>query len=188
MPKKDGQIKNAWESFGAKLKKLREKEGLSIEELAGQVNIKPSYLRDLEEDKFLPPVAEIITLARTLSVEPTIFMGEEVSATLPLKLRKAMSKRTSDYAYENLAGHEHDKRLMAFRVTIDPKSKHRKVGYSHEGEEFIYVLSGRLSISVGGKVSALGAGESIHFDSGKKHLLSNPGNEPTVLLVVIYVK
>jgi len=150
--------------------------------------MKPKYLKDLEDDKFFPPVAEIITLARTLSVEPSTFMDVGAKAASPTKRHNAIAKRTSDYAYENLTSDDPDKHIMAFRVSIDPKSQHRKVGYSHEGEEFIYVLSGKLKISIGGALSNLAQGESIHFDSGKKHLLSNPGNEATVLLVVIYAK
>jgi quercetin dioxygenase-like cupin family protein len=76
---------------------------------------------------------------------------------------------------------------MAFRVTIEPRATHRKVGYQHEGEEFIYVLSGRLKITVAGEARVLGPGESIHFDSSRKHHLRNPGREPVALVVVLYI-
>ena len=173
------------ESFGTRLKSLREGEGLSVEELAALVHLKPGYLKKLEADEVLPPVAEIIRLARTLSVEPTDFMEGKPKAS-PGKRKKALATRTGDYAYETLTPDEHDKHLMAFRVTIDPKSEHRRVGYQHEGEEFVYVLSGRLKIKVGRKSSELKAGESIHFDSGVRHRLSNPGRKPAVMMVVIY--
>ena len=173
-------------SFGAKLRNLREKEGLSLEDLGSQVNMKASYLESLERDEVLPPVAEIITLARTLSVEPRAFMGEDAGTGSVGRRRKALSRRTSDYAYEVLTPEEHDTHLMAFRVTIDPRSEHRKVDYRHEGEEFIYVLSGRLNIKVGKKSRGLGPGESIHFDSGQRHVLRNPGQEPAILMVVVY--
>jgi quercetin dioxygenase-like cupin family protein len=178
--------KGKGKSFGARLKNLREKEGLSHEDLASQVKMKASYLESLERDQVLPPVAEIITLARTLSVEPRAFMDEDAGRGSPGRRRKALSKRTSDYAYEALTPEEHDTHLMAFRVTIDPGSEHRKVDYSHEGEEFIYVLSGRLNIKVGKKSRTLGPGESIHFDSGLRHVLRNPSREPAILMVVIY--
>ena len=177
---------NNVESFGTKLRTLRNKEGLSIEDLAGQLGMKPSYLASVEDGKVLPPVGEIIRLARTLSVEVSTFMGAQTAKASEGKRRKALATRTSDYAYENLTTQDPDKHLMAFRVTIDPKSKHRKVGYRHEGEEFVYVLSGRLKITVAGKSRSLSVGESIHFDSGKPHHLSNPGNDPTRLVVVIY--
>lgn len=179
--------KDSVASFGEKLRKLREKEGLSLDELAAQVSMKPSHLKSLEEDKILPPVAEIISLARTLSVEPSVFMGGEPAGASQGKRRTALARRTRDYAYENLTSEEHDKHLLAFRVTIDPRSAHPQVGYRHEGEEFIYVLSGRLNITIGGVAGTLNPGESIHFDSGKRHMLKNTGKEPTVLLVVIYM-
>ena len=178
--------KSGPESLGAKIRRLREKEGLTVGELAAQVDVKPSYLESIEADKVLPPVGEIIRLARTLSVELSAFMSGEEPKTSAGKRRKALSTRTRDYAYENLTTDDHEKHLMAFRVTIDPKSKHRRVGYRHEGEEFIYLISGRLKITVGKKTSLLGVGESIHFDSGEPHHLSNPGAEPTRLVVVIY--
>ena len=178
--------KGGADSFGARLKKLREKEALSLSELSALVGMKSSYLAKLEADEVLPPVAEIITLAQTLSVEPSSFMEGEAPRASPGKRRKAQARRTGDYAYELLTPEEHDQHLMAFRVTIDPRSEHRKVGYRHQGEEFIYVLSGRLKIKVGRKSRTLGPGESIHFDSGKRHRLSNPGREPTSLMVVIY--
>ena len=174
-------------SFGAIFRQLREKEGLTIEDLAAQVGMKPAYLKNLEEGEILPPVAEIITLARTLSVEPSVFMGGPSATVSPVKRRKALATRTSDYAYETLTGEEQEKHLMAFRVTIDAKSAHRKVGYQHEGEEFIYVLAGRLKITVAGKSKTLGPNESIHFDSGLRHHLFNPGRTPTVLVVSLYV-
>lgn len=174
------------DTFGAKLKKLREGEGLTLKELAEQVKMKPGYLSDLESGKVLPHVSEILTLSRTLSVDPYTFMGGRPAGASPGKRRKALATRTGDYAYETLTEEDPDRRLMGFRVTIEPRSDHRKVGYSHEGEEFIYVLSGKLRISVSGRSRTLSAGESIRFDSGLRHELKNPGTETTVLIVVIY--
>ena len=173
-------------TFGEKLKLLRKKEGLSIEELSAQVNMKPSYLRALENDETLPPVAEILTLARTLSVEPSSFMDQDQPKASMGRRRKTHEVRIKDYAYENLAPYEHGSHLMAFRIIIDPESTHRKVGYQHDGEEFIYVLSGKLRLKVGRKSMTLGTGESIRFDSSQRHILKNPGKDPATLLVVLY--
>jgi transcriptional regulator with XRE-family HTH domain len=177
--------KEAGLTFGRKLRKLREAEGLSVEELAGQVGRKPGYLDRLEQDEVLPSVAEILTLARRLSVEPSTFMGKGGSRRAAEQRRAALQTRTRDYAYRLLTPAAEDRRLMAFQVTIDPESEHRKVGYQHEGEEFIYVLSGRLRITVDRKTTALGPGQCLLFDSGRKHHLQNPGREATRLLVVL---
>jgi quercetin dioxygenase-like cupin family protein len=171
------------DSFGTRLQELREKEGLSLDELGRMADIKPALLARLEDDKELPPVADIMRLARVLAVEPSVFMDPK---PVPGRRRRALVTRTDDYAYENLTPDEHDYHLMAFRVTIEPQSEHRRVGYCHEGEEFIYVLNGKLKITVGGKSKTIGPGQSIHFDSSRRHRLHNPGAEPTVLVVVLY--
>jgi quercetin dioxygenase-like cupin family protein len=173
-------------SFGERLRRLREKEGLSVEDLAAQVGMKAAHVADLESDRALPPVAEIITLARSLAVEPSAFMGAEPAKASPHRRRQARARRTTDYAYETLTPEEHDRHLMAFRVTIDPEKEHPKVGYKHEGEEFVYVLAGKLKITVGKKTTLLGPGKSVHFDSGVRHVLKNPGREAAVMVVVIY--
>jgi quercetin dioxygenase-like cupin family protein len=72
-------------------------------------------------------------------------------------------------------------------VTIDAGAKHKGVEYKHEGEEFIYVLKGGLILQVGANVTALSQGDSIHFNSGLHHKLSNPTEETTELIVTIYI-
>jgi quercetin dioxygenase-like cupin family protein len=79
-----------------------------------------------------------------------------------------------------------DRHLRSYLVTIDPKTKHKGVEYHHEGEEFIYVLKGALTIRVGDNLTKLKPGESIQCNSALHHKLDNPADEPTELLVVIY--
>jgi uncharacterized cupin superfamily protein len=57
----------------------------------------------------------------------------------------------------------------------------------HEGEEFVFVLRGRITIRIGENVTRLARGESIHFNSALHHTLSNPDTEAAKLLVVVYV-
>ena len=79
-----------------------------------------------------------------------------------------------------------NKHLKAFRVAIPAGQDHKGVGYQHEGEEFDYVLKGRIEVVVGDHVNTLAAGESLHFNSGIRHKLRNIGAEDAELIVVIY--
>jgi uncharacterized cupin superfamily protein len=76
--------------------------------------------------------------------------------------------------------------LKAFKVTVDPLQDHTGVGYQHEGEEFVYLLSGQMEIIVGDHVNKLKAGDSLHFNSGIRHKMRNVGKKEAELLVVIY--
>jgi quercetin dioxygenase-like cupin family protein len=63
---------------------------------------------------------------------------------------------------------------------------HKGVGYQHEGEEFVYVLTGHIEVTVGDHVNDLKEGQSLHFNSGVRHKLKNVGQKKAELLVVIY--
>jgi quercetin dioxygenase-like cupin family protein len=69
-------------------------------------------------------------------------------------------------------------------VTIAP-TEAIEVPFTHEGEEFAYLLQGRLLFVIGGVRYRLGAGDSIHFASGVPHAVQNDGDEPVKALWVL---
>jgi quercetin dioxygenase-like cupin family protein len=58
--------------------------------------------------------------------------------------------------------------------------------YTHEGEEFVYVLDGKIEVTVGEHVNKLNTGDSLHFNSGISHHMRNVGSKKAELIVVIY--
>ena len=76
---------------------------------------------------------------------------------------------------------------MAFSVTIPVKTAHKGVGYQHEGEEFVYVLSGEVEITVDKKTTRLGEKQSLRFNSNQDHHLANLGERDTELLIILYL-
>jgi mannose-6-phosphate isomerase-like protein (cupin superfamily) len=179
------KIKDAKKSFGRSIKTYRENRKLSIQELAHETGYPADLLEKIEKDENTPPVALVLQLSRTLKVDvATLDHDENKKASSRVKSQK---KRAGSYAYTQLTKSGSDKHLGAYRVTIEPNTAHEGVEYHHEGEEFIYVLKGRLSISVGKNVSLLEPGDCIHFNSALHHALSNPSDEKTELLVVLYI-
>ena len=95
-------------------------------------------------------------------------------------------RRTQNYSYRTLTSGAAEKHLRAFMVSIEPKERHKSVEYKHPGEEFIYVMSGKLEITLGSNVYTLVPGETIHFDSETRHKLRNLSDEECELIVVLY--
>ncbi len=60
------------------------------------------------------------------------------------------------------------------------------VAYKHEGEEFMYVLEGRVEVTVGEEAHELKKGQTIHFNSGVTHNLKNLSSKDSRLIVVVY--
>ena len=95
-------------------------------------------------------------------------------------------KRTEDYTYETLTPEARHKHLKAFKISIDPKSDHKGVSYQHQGEEFVYVLKGRVEVTVGENKNTLTPGKSLHFNSSIIHKLRNTSDKKAELLVVLF--
>jgi mannose-6-phosphate isomerase-like protein (cupin superfamily) len=179
-------IKKTEESFGQRIRRLRKTKGLSIEVLSHDTGYTVDFLKGIEEDKIAPPVAIVLQLGHIFKVDMDQ-LQENRDKEVSKRRTTSHKKRVASYAYAPLTIPGEEKHLRAYRVTIDPDTEHKGVEYHHEGEEFIYVLHGGLTIQVGQNISTLKKGACISFDSSLSHKLSNPTGEKTELLVVIYV-
>ena len=172
------------ESVGQRISKARQDKGLSVEALAEQAGCSEEYLQWIEDGQVDPPVALLLRLAKALQLDSGAFLHQ---SDLSSKRLEEAAKRTKNYSYETLTPPEADKHLMAFSVKIPPKTDHEDVGYRHEGEEYIYVLSGEVILTVEKEKRRLAERESLRFNANLDHHLSNPGKKEAELLVILYV-
>ena len=181
MPKKTAQNHVP---VGKKIKKARTQKKVSFDRLANETGFAVEYLKEIETGKKIPPVGALLQISRALELDSGYLLREQETN---LKKRvKAYTERTENYAYTTLTPGAENKHLKAFKVTVDALKDHKGVGYQHEGEEFVYVLSGKMEIIVGEHVNKLKSGDSLHFNSGIRHKMKNIGKEKAELLVVIY--
>ncbi|MEA3231322.1 MAG: XRE family transcriptional regulator [Thermodesulfobacteriota bacterium] len=172
------------EPVGKKIRKARLEKKLTLDNLANETGFSVDYIKEIESGKKIPPVGTLLQLSRALRIDSS-FLLKEQQATLEKRVR-AYTKRTDSYAYDTLTPGAENKHLKAFRVTIEAMSEHSGVGYRHEGEEFAYVLKGKVEITVGEHVNKLAKDDSLHFNSGIQHNLRNTGEEEAELIVVIF--
>jgi quercetin dioxygenase-like cupin family protein len=169
---------------GQKIKKARLSKKFSLEHVANETGFSKDYLKEIETGKAMPPVGALLQISRALEIDSGSLL-KEPDSKLQSRI-KAHTKRTENYAYTTLTPGAENKHLKAFRVTVEPQSQHKGVDYHHEGEEFVYVISGKIEVAVGEHVNTLDAGESLHFNSGIRHNLKSVSDEIAELLVVIY--
>lgn len=180
MPKK----RSTPQPVGKRIKKVREDKNITLDRMANETGYAIDYLKKIESGKVIPPVGTLLTISRALDLDSGYFLKEQESNLS--KRIKAYTKRTENYAYRTLTPGAENKHLKAFRVTVDPMGEHKGVGYLHEGEEFVYVLSGKIEVTVGEHINKLKTGDSLHFNSGIRHKMRNTGKKETELLVVVY--
>lgn len=170
-------------SVGSRIKKSRRENKITLENVANETGFAVEHLKAIESGTIIPSVGAVLQISRVLKIDSGVLLRDE--AELRIKREKAYQVRTDNYEYETLTPGAQDKHLKAFLVTIDPRQEHKGVGYCHEGEEFVYVLSGQIELMVGDHKNILKENESLHFNSGIRHLIRNPGKTATELLVVI---
>ena len=176
--------------IGARIKELREIEGISAESLARELNIESTVFSSYESGHTDIPVGFLYKVAHRFNIElSALLKGEEPRLHVYTIVRKGKGlnvNRRKQYKYENLASNFIQKKAESFIVTVEPSPDHSQLEFnSHPGQEFNYVLDGTLMIVVDGHEIILNSGDSIYFDSGYKHAMKALNNQQAKFLAVI---
>ena len=100
-------------------------------------------------------------------------------------------KRRAGFGYQNLAYQFKNKTVEPFKVMAkyDEAQQDKPIALStHEGEEFDYVLSGSLKITIDGHTEILNAGDAVYYDSSKPHGMIAINGQPCEFLAMVIDK
>lgn len=96
----------------------------------------------------------------------------------------AVSRRKA-YSYKHLAFTFRGKMAEPFMVTVEPGEEEAPTKHAHEGQEFDYMVSGRMRFFLGDMVYDLEPGDSVYFDSGLPHAMRTLDGKPAAFLAVV---
>ena len=183
-------MKEQIQLIGARIKELREIEGISAESMARELNIESSQFSSFESGDTDIPVGFLYKVAHRFNIElSALLKGEEPKLHVYTIVRKGKGlnvERRKQYKYENLASNFIQKKAEPFIVTVEPIATNSQLEFnSHPGQEFNYVLEGTLMIVVDGHEIVLNSGDSIYFDSGYNHAMKAFNNRQVRFLAVI---
>lgn len=173
------------EFYHAKLKKYRENEGYTLEDVSKAVGISPSYLSRIEQGK-VSVSYEILDKLATFYGESTIrffdIKKEKADELIKKGKGKQLETGINGVTIESLID-TNESTFQSVRFTIEPECGDYKSHSHHSGEEFIYVLIGKLQITLDDTQEfILREGDSIHFKSNRMHKWHNPGNKVTEII------
>jgi len=184
--------------IGAALKALRAKNHLTINDLAAKTGLSKNLLTEIEEGETIPPVATLLKLANALNVGMAAFFEtdtgvETVSVTRKgerarIKRRPHHHEGEVDYIYESLETKKPGKHMEPFLVEFMPTKTSDMLFTSHEGEEFLYLLSGKLEFRSDERVEVLQPGDTIYFESDRNHSFRSLEGKPAKGIVVVWAK
>ncbi|MDR2621479.1 MAG: cupin domain-containing protein [Dysgonamonadaceae bacterium] len=171
-----------------RLKGLRDSLDLSIEEMAHRSNRTPEEIRLYEAGGSDIPMSFLFDVAQHFNIDTsTLISGEEPRMKTYFLTRYGKGKsveRNKAYKYQALASGFVHPNAEPFEVTVEPNEQEIHLN-SHEGEEFNYVLEGRLLFRINHKDLILNPGDSIYFDSSNPHGMKALDNKSVKFLAII---
>jgi transcriptional regulator with XRE-family HTH domain len=174
-----------------KIRQIRNQNQFTLEEVARRTGFTKSYLSQLESGKKSPPIATLSKIAQALSVDMAFFFEKKDPAERLMLIRSEEREPVVrdgtlfGYQYESIAPTKRHKKMEPFIITLPNKSKEED-RFDHEGEEFFYVLKGRIKFFYGNKEYFLKEGDCVYFDSSISHRAEGLGRSPARALAVIY--
>ncbi len=169
-------------AIGAHLRQLRARRKYSLAQVAQAVGISVGFLSALERSQMSGSVGTLRKLARFYKTNILDFFDANGPNSRQVRpgdrkvLQAGEGVHMELLAWGNTMMEPHLFRVAPEAGSGDP--------YTHEGEEFIYVLRGDLEITVGGEQYRLKSGDSFYFESATPHRWKNPGRKETWLLWV----
>lgn len=182
--------------IGKTIKRIREEKGVTVAELADKCGLSKNLIAQIEGDIISPPISTLLRIAKILEVPLSALFREDINDKKTVVIRKderLLSTRRQvsqnlklGYTYETLAHKKIIKHFEPFLVTFDVKKEDEIVRFSHEGEEFAFVLEGTLEFSTDTEKILLEPGDSIYFESSQLHGFRALGDKPAKAVVIVY--
>jgi transcriptional regulator with XRE-family HTH domain len=181
---------------GERVRQVRHKKGLSLEDVSQRTDIDVSMLSQIEQGAVAPPLGTIIKLAKALEMRMGYFISGEQERPYTIvrhRDRKVVSRYDSKkakyygYEYESLAPHKKDRHMEPFLVTLEAADTEDERS-THDGQEFIFVLQGQMEVRLDEELHILDPGDAIYYDSTVPHLVKTHGKKTTKILAVLYTE
>jgi transcriptional regulator with XRE-family HTH domain len=182
--------------IGAKVRELRKKNKFTLQDLASQTGLSKPFLSQIENGRVTPPIPTLLKLSRGLRVGLAFFFQdhegpEKVTITrncdrVRVERRPHHEKGEVAYVYESLETQKANKHMEPFLVEFGTCPREEMVFMSHGGEEFLYVLQGRLEFRTMERVDVLEVGDSIYYDADVSHGFRSLGEAPAKAIAVIW--
>jgi len=182
--------------LGERIRSYRERQELTLEDLARRTGLSVEFLTSLEEEDVTPSIWPLLKIALALGQRLGTFMDDAIDDDVCLTrqvergqddtvLRKGRGKRAS-FCYHSLGAAKADRHMEPFYIEIHPdeEADAEKPLSSHEGEEFIVVVTGELEVLLGPDRHILGPGDSIYYNSVVPHYVGC-GNAPQASIYAV---
>jgi transcriptional regulator with XRE-family HTH domain len=166
-------------SVGPRLRALRQEQELTLAELSGTTGISVSTLSRLESGSRKPTLELLLPLARAHGVTLDELVDAPPTGDPRVHLKAVKRGGMTMLPLSQRAGG-----IQAYKLVIPSTKRQRVEPKTHEGYEWLYVLSGTVRLVLGNKDLLLEPGEVVEFDTRTPHWIGNLGPTPAEVLAI----
>lgn len=178
--------------IGEKLRALRLRKKMGLVELGRHSGLSPALLSKIERGRLVPTLPTLMRVALVFSVGLEHFFTEAGPRPTLAVVRRGERQRFPErqgekqpgYFFESLDFPAVERLMSAYYVEFEPIAAGRERRHHHPGAEFLYVMSGRLAVTVGDDQHDLAAGDAMYFDASVPHAYRRLGTRPCSAIVV----
>ena len=178
--------------IGDRVRTLRLKKKMGLVELGRHTGLSPAMLSKIERGRLFPTLPTLLRIALVFSVGLEYFFAGAREKPLVAIVRKEQrvtlpdraGSRDVSYRFQSLDYVAAERRFNAYLAEFLPIAAERVRPHSHAGVEFVYVIQGRLSLTIRDEAHMLDAGDSIYFDATLPHSYRRSGTHACSALVV----
>jgi transcriptional regulator with XRE-family HTH domain len=181
--------------IGARIRSARTNRRMTLDDLAKASGLSITFLSRLERGHVACSIGNLLEIAGVLVLAPARLFDDPAddAPAKPYRVVRADDAKergeseANRYVWEKLASGRGEQRIEAFDLKLSRNSKGSPL-VTHPGEEFCYVLEGRVAFQIGDEVLSLEPGDSFHLRSDIPHMAWSTGRTAARLLMITAIE
>ena len=160
--------------LGTKLRDMRQQKNLTQEELADRCELTKGYISQLENDLTSPSITTLVDLLNALGSNLSEFFRDETEEKIVFSESEYIEKQSDGMTLEWVIPNAQKNMMEPVLVELAAGAS-TSTDFPHDGEEFGYVLEGKITVIRAGKSHTAKKGESFYYSADKEHQIENKG-------------
>jgi len=172
--------------LGKKIRDLRLRRGLTVQQLAGATGLSKGFISQVENHRTSPSLATLHDLARALDTSAAYLVVEEdqVPCVIRVSQRPRVPAGGNASRVEVLSA-QPKRNLELIQVDLPPGLEAGDHRHYHHGEQCLLCVDGQIRLTCGDHIIELAAGDSCHFDGRVPHAIENRGSTSARVLIAM---
>ncbi len=170
-----------------KIKALRQERNLTLKDLSEKTGLSLSFLSQIERGASSLSITSLKKISDALGIHINYFFLEETAHqqyVVRANEQHSFTTSSGSQVYTRLTGTFTNRKLEPLKVVLPPHM-HEQHSFSHNGEEFYYVLKGEVIFYLNEEKFHLFEGDTIHYPSSLIHQWENPLSEESIVLSIV---